>query len=154
MTAKLSIPALLCGLGLLLLALIIGIDAMNMRVPAVHAKVGPRMFPILISCGMAIAGLLTLVSAKRGDFQEAEGDTDWCAVGIIAAGLIAHLNLLKPLGFIPAGIILFMAVVYGFGSRAYLRDGIIAVVLVSVVYVAFTRLLGLQLPPGIFKGLV
>lgn len=153
MTTRLPLAGVLIGLGLLIAAAVIGWDAMNMRIPPVHAKVGPRVFPILVSCGLAIAGLLTLLSARRGEFPDAEGDTDWRAVGIMAAGLVLQLNLLKPLGFIPAGIILFMSVTIGFGSKAYVRDLIIATVVVTLAYVCFTRFLGLQLPPGIFKGI-
>jgi putative tricarboxylic transport membrane protein len=154
MTKKMPVAGLLIGLGLVITAAVIGYDAMNMRVPPIHAKVGPRVFPILVACGLALAGALTLLSARRGDFPEAEGDTDWTALGIIAAGLIVHWNILKPLGFIPAGIVLFLAVSTAFGSRAFLRDAIIAVALVTVTYFGFTRALGLQLPPGILAGLI
>jgi len=81
-------------------------------------------------------------------------DTDWGAVAVIAAGLVLQINLLKPLGFVPAAVILFMSVTFAFGSRRFLRDGLVAVILAFVTYLAFTRLLGLQLPPGILKGLL
>jgi putative tricarboxylic transport membrane protein len=154
MGKSLPVAGVLVGLGLLIVAAVIGWDAMNMRVPPVHAKVGPRVFPYLVSSGLAIAGLLTALSAKRGGFPDAEGDTDWRAFLVISAGLVLQLNMLKPLGFIPAGIVLFMSVAIGFGSRAYMRDLFVAIVVVALTYIGFTRLLGLQLPPGIFKGLL
>lgn len=145
---------LLIGLGLLLLAGVIGLDAAGMDVPRIHAKVGPRVFPVIVSCGLAISGLLTILTARRGDFPVAEGDTDWRAVAIMGAGLVLHLNVLKPLGFIPAGVILFMSVTLAFGSRNYGRDCLVGVVLASLAYFGFTKLLGLQLPPGLLKGLI
>ncbi len=154
MTRKWSLAGLGIGLGLFILAAIIGFDVAHMRVPPVHAKVGPRVFPVIVSCGLALAGLFTVLTARRGDFQEAEGDTDWRAVAFIAAGLVLQLNLLKPLGFIPAGFILFMSVVLAFGSKNYLRDSAIALAVVTVTYFLFTRFLGLQLPPGVLKGLI
>ena len=63
--------------------------------------------------------------------------TDWKSVGIIVAGLIAHMNLLKPLGFVPAGLILFMSVAFAFGSRRYGRDTIVGLLLVLFAYVGF-----------------
>ena len=76
------------------------------------------------------------------------------SVAIIVAGLIAHMNLLKPLGFVPAGLILFWSVAFAFGSRRYGRDVIVGLLLALFAYVGFTYGLGLQLPPGILKGLL
>ena len=153
MTRTQSVAGILIGLGLLIFAGVIGFDAATMRVPQVHAKVGPRIFPIIISVGLAIAAVLTLLKARAGDFPEAEGETDWTAVGMIAAGLVIHMNILKPLGFIPAGVVLFMSVVLGFGSRSYLRDLGVAIAMVTTAYLGFTRYLGLQLPAGILGWL-
>lgn len=143
----------LIGLGLLTVAAIVGYDAMTMRVPPIYAKVGPQVFPSVVACGLALAGLLTLREARRGKLHQVDGETDWRAILIMAAGLLIHLNLLKPAGFIPAGIILFMSTAFGFGSRSYMRDFIIAVLTVSAAYFCFTQFLGLQLPPGLLKGL-
>ena len=149
-----SVAGLAIGLGLLAVAALIGFDASTMHVPPVHAKVGPTIFPIAISCGLAIAGAVTIWQSRAGgSFPSAEGDTDWLAVAVIAAGLIVHMNLLKPAGFVPAGIVLFMCVAFAFGSRSFARDALVAVAVVLVTYFGFTRLLGLQLPPGILAGL-
>jgi putative tricarboxylic transport membrane protein len=144
-----SVAGLLIGFGLLIAAAVIGYDAASMRVPPIHAKVGPRVFPILVSCGLAVAGALLMLRARAGDFGEAEGATDWRAVGIMSGGLILHMNLLKPAGFVIAGIVLFLSVTLAFGSRRLLRDGVTAAGVTVAAYLAFTRLLGLQLPPGI-----
>jgi putative tricarboxylic transport membrane protein len=42
-----------------------------------------------------------------------------------------------------------MAVTYAFGSRQYLRNLVIAILLAVLVYIGFTRGLNLQLPPGV-----
>jgi putative tricarboxylic transport membrane protein len=72
---------------------------------------------------------------------------------MIVLGLILHLLLLKPLGFVLAGLILFMSVAFAFGSRRLLRDALIGLVLTSLAFVGFSKGLGLQLPPGILAGL-
>ena len=145
---------LLIGLGLIAIAAVIAMDAMNMRVPPVHSKVGPRVFPYLVSCGLALSGAAIAWQAWNRSFLVEAQETDWGAVAIVAAGLVLQINLLKPLGFVPAAIILFMAVTFAFGSRRFLRDGIVAIILAILTYLAFTRLLGLQLPAGILKGLL
>ena len=62
--------------------------------------------------------------------------------------------LIERAGFIIASAVLFVCVAYGFGSRRYLRDGIIAILLAIVVYIGFTRGLSLPLPAGVLKGIL
>jgi putative tricarboxylic transport membrane protein len=64
------------------------------------------------------------------------------------------MNLLRPVGFVPAAMVLFLSVTFAFGSRSFLRDGIVALVLALVAYLGFTRLLGLQLPAGLLQGII
>ena len=146
------------GLGLVALASVIGLETMQMQVPPSYARVGPQIFPYIIAIGMAITGAHIAWKSYRGEDHVAEiedaGPVDWKAVGIIMAGLIAHMNLLKPLGFVPAGLILFWSVAFAFGSRRYGRDIIVGLLLALFAYVGFTYGLGLQLPPGILKGLL
>jgi putative tricarboxylic transport membrane protein len=146
------------GLGLIAIASVIGFETMQMQVPPSYARVGPQIFPYIIAIGMAITGAHIAWKSYRGEDEVIEiedvGPTDWKAVAIIAAGLIAHMNLLKPLGFVPAGLILFWCVAFAFGSRRYGRDIIVGLLLALFAYVGFTYGLGLQLPPGILKGLL
>ena len=144
------------GLGLIAIASIIGFDTMQMQVPPSYARVGPQIFPYIIAIGLTVTGArIAWKSYRGGDEVTNEVEpTDWKSVGIIVAGLIAHMNLLKPLGFVPAGLILFMSVAFAFGSRRYGRDALIGFLLVLLAYVGFSYGLGLQLPPGILKGLL
>ena len=158
MTTKQTIAGagLAIGLGLIAIASVIGFDTMQMQVPPSYARVGPQIFPYIIAIGLAITGAhIAWKSYRGGDevIDEVE-PTDWKSVGIIVVGLIAHMNLLKPLGFVPAGLILFMSVAFAFGSRRYGRDAIVGFLLVLFAYLGFTYGLGLQLPPGILKGLL
>jgi putative tricarboxylic transport membrane protein len=144
------------GLGLIAIASVIGFDTMQMQVPPSYARVGPQIFPYIIAIGMAVTGAhIAWKSYRGGDevIDEVE-PTDWKCVGIIVLGLIAHMNLLRTLGFVPAGLILFMSVTFAFGSRRYGRDALIGFLLVVFAYLGFTYGLGLQLPPGILKGLL
>ena len=146
------------GLGLIALASVIGFDTMQMQVPPSYARVGPQIFPYIIAIALAITGAHIAWKSYRGEDEIAEIDeaqpVDWKAVGIIMAGLIAHMNLLKPLGFVPAGLILFWSVAFAFGSRRYGRDVLVGLLLVLFAYAGFTYGLGLQLPQGVLKGLL
>jgi putative tricarboxylic transport membrane protein len=149
MTSRVSIAGVLISMGLVIAAMVIGYDAFSMRVPPIHAKVGPRVFPIIVSCALAVAGAFLLWRAGTGRFAEEEAETDWGAVGIMAAGLVLHMNLLRPAGFIISGIVLFLSVTLAFGSQRYMRDAIVAVLVVTAAYMGFTKFLGLQLPAGL-----
>ncbi len=153
-----SKAGLAIGLGLIAIAAIIGLDTSQMQVPPTYARVGPQIFPVVITIGLTLAGAALMWNALRGrangDEFSANEETDWKAVALIGAGLVAHMNLLRPLGFVPAGIVLFLCVTIAFGSRRYLRDLAVGAVLVLAAYVGFTRGLGLQLPPGILRGLI
>lgn len=158
MNTKQSISGagLAIGLGLIAIASVIGFDTMQMQVPPSYARVGPQIFPYIIAIGLALTGAhIAWKSYRGGDevIDEVE-PTEWKSVGIIVLGLIAHMNLLKPLGFVPAGVILFLSVAFAFGSRRYGRDVIVGFLLVLFAYVGFTYGLGLQLPQGILKGLL
>jgi putative tricarboxylic transport membrane protein len=146
------------GLGLIAIASVIGFETMQMQVPPSYARVGPQIFPYIIAIGMAITGVHIAWKSYRGEDDVAEiedtGPTDWKSVAIIIAGLIVHMNLLKPLGFVPAGLILFWSVAFAFGSRRYGRDVLVGLLLALFAYVGFTYGLGLQLPPGILKGVL
>jgi putative tricarboxylic transport membrane protein len=99
--------------------------------------------------------------------------TDWRALAMIGLGLVVQILLIDPRdapfgldhvfaslgspladvitaisGFIPTAAFLFLCVAIGFGSRRYLRDAIIGILLATVAYVGFVHALGLSLPPG------
>jgi putative tricarboxylic transport membrane protein len=146
------------GLGLLGFAAVIGFDTARMQVPPTYARVGPQVFPIVIAAGLALAGLLIAWTSRSGRgvalHASTHGQTDWRAVALICAGLLLHLNLIRPLGFVPAAAILFMSVALAFGSRRYFRDALIAIALALVTYAGFVHGLGLQLPAGLLSAVV
>ena len=148
-----SAAGLAIGLGLLALAAVIGFDTARMQVPPTYAKVGPQVFPTIVTAGLALVGaLIALSSRAKPIVEEATGGTDWRAVAIICGTLIVHLNILKPIGFIPASAMLFFAVAFAFGSRRYLRDATIALALAVTVYIGFVHGLRLRLPAGVLAG--
>ena len=154
MTRHLSGANLAIGLGLILVGLVIAFDASRMQIAPAYARVGPHIFPYLVSIGLVLTGAALAWQAFRPQPASEQEATDWMAVAVIAAGLVAHLNLLRPAGFVPAAIVLFMCVAYAFGSRSYVRDLIVAVGLALAAYIGFSYGLGLQLPPGLLKDIL
>jgi putative tricarboxylic transport membrane protein len=147
---------LLVGLGVAAIGVFIAAETSQITVAPIYAKVGPGAIPYLVAGGLILLGLLFAGSAVRrpaAAAQPAEA-SDWRPLVIISVGLIVQLLLIERVGFIIASAVLFFCVAYGFGSRSYLRDVIIAILLAIAVYIGFTRGLNLPLPAGVLKGIL
>jgi putative tricarboxylic transport membrane protein len=162
------------GLGIAALGVFILVETGAIKVAPVYAKVGPRDIPILVGAILALLGLLLawqgwrakprpqldppMVMDAPGSLLDAPGTggsgPDWMPLAAIAVGLIQQILLFESAGFVPTAAILFFCVAFGFGSRRYLRDIVIAIVLAIVAYVGFVHVLGLNLPAGFLGGVL
>ena len=145
------------GLGLLVLAGIIWFDTERMQVPPNYSAYGPQIFPYIAVVALIALALFLLwqTAVGRPDAVKPEAEhSDWLGVIAITVGLLSQYFLIETLGFVLSAAFLFFAVAWGFRSRRYLRDIIVALVLSLLTYLIFTKMLNLQLPPGIFKGVL
>lgn len=146
------------GLGVAALGVFIAVETSQITVSPAYAKVGPGVIPDLVAGGLILLGLAFAAQAWRSAAPTpapAPAETsDWRALVVASIGLIVQMLLLETAGFVIASAVLFGCVAYGFGSRRYLRDALIALLLAVVVYVGFTRALHLQLPAGLLKGIL
>jgi putative tricarboxylic transport membrane protein len=164
MKSESRLPEILLGLGLVALGLFFAIETTDIRVAPIYAKVGPTVFPWIVAGALIVLGLLFAVQAWRHRQHDPSPGpipgqgypatppapaSDWRALAVISAALLLQVVLLRSAGFIVTAAILFMAVTYAFGSRQYLRNLVIAILLAVVVYAGFTRGLNLQLPAGV-----
>src|SRR5687768_9060046 len=150
-------PEFLIGLGLLAVAAAVLWQTWTMPVSPMYSKVGPTVFPYMTAAGLAVLAVLLLVAAARGGWQpddEKGTPTDWKALGFVAAGLIANVLLIQPLGFTAAAVVMFVLVCHGFGSRHPLRDGLIALVLALAAYFGFARALGVNIGAGVIGNVL
>ncbi len=158
---KVSLGNLLVGLGVLALGAYFAYGAFSIEVAMSYARVGPRVFPFLVAAGLLVCGVLLCVQALRGGRADSEGGEDvdlsaapdFGAVGLLVVVLGVYVLVLERLGFVLASAILFWGVAFAFGSRSYLRDIVIGVVLSFITYLVFSKLLGLTLPAGVLEPL-
>ena len=152
------IGELIIGLGVAALGCFIAVETSQITVAPAYAKVGPGVIPYLVAGGLILLGLLFALQACRtaapAPPSTPAGPTDWWALAAISAGLAAQMLLLERAGFVIAAAVLFFCVAFGFGSRRFLRDGVIAILLAIIVYIGFTRGLNLPLPAGVLKGIL
>lgn len=139
------------GGGVLALGLFIAFETWRLPVAPMHAAVGPRLFPYLVATGLVLVGLALLREALAGHVaHEEEGglELDWRAVGLISAGLVAEMLLLRRAGWILAAALLYALAARAFGSGRPLLDAAIGLALAGATFVAFNYGLGLNLPAG------
>jgi len=115
---------------------------------------GPHVMPVLIAIGLGILAIGNLIEALRGNLparESADAKAVWLILGGLAL-LIAIIGLGG--GFILATTVLFVTTATAFGRRAVLTDLAIGLVLTTLIYLAFDRLLTLSLPAGPLERLL
>ena len=158
MRARVHPGELLISLALLALGSFVVYETGSIAETQGYAQIGPRLFPYIVGLGLALCGAVLGAQAIFGGWrnvpldQEGHDRPDWIAFGIISAGIVLHMIVIGWAGFVVAGVLLFVLVARGFGSRKLIRDAIISVLLAVIVYFLFTRALGLKLPAGPFLG--
>jgi putative tricarboxylic transport membrane protein len=124
--------------------------------------VGPKFFPIAIGTGLVVLAVILAVAIPRGSRGEADAGedvdpnapSDWRTVGLLVALFVATMLLVEPLGWPITGTVLFAGAATILGSRHYIRNLAIGVVLGVGSFYAFYSGLGISLPAGILDGIV
>jgi putative tricarboxylic transport membrane protein len=128
----------------------------------VRGPVGPAAVPIVVGGLLVIVSFFLALDIKRGGRGEPEGGedielgggTDWRTVALLAAAFLSNAFLIEPLGWPLSGAILFWGCAFALGSRHYVRDVAIALVLGVGSWYLFVLGLGISLPVGILEGIL
>jgi len=146
--AGIVIAALLAGLAAVLVW-----DARGLQVATMYGM-GPEAMPVVVACGLALLAIGNFVDAVRGKFPARES-ADPLPVGLILIGLALLIGIIGfGGGFILATSALFVTTSAAFGRRAIMVDSVIALVMSTLIYLAFDRLLTLSLPTGPLERLL
>ena len=127
-----------------------------------RGPVGPGAVPIVVGGLLVIVAVFLALDVARGGRGEPEGGedvelaggSDWRTVLMLAAAFVANALLIEPLGWPISGAILFWGSAFALGSRHYVRDAVIAVVLGVGSWYLFVLGLNTSLPVGILKGIL
>lgn len=156
--AELGIAALLGVAGVVVLW-----DASRITVPySVSDVVGPKTMPVIIGSLLVVSAVLLAVNVLRGGSGQAEeGEdvdlshpTDWKTVLPLIGFFVLNIVLIDPLGWVLSGTIMFWGSVWSLGSRHYVRDGLVSLVLAVGTFYGFYLGLGIHLPAGILAGIL
>ena len=122
-----------------------------------YAGIGPNFMPGVVAAGLIGCGLWLLYEVASGGWRARPPDDAAergehpflpSAFGWVSAGLFAQMALIHNAGFVLAAAVLFGCVARGFGSRRWLRDGAIGLLLGLAVFLFFVRFLNVNLPAG------
>lgn len=168
----LIVPGLMLVIGV---ALVVG--TVTMRVPDTATSPGPQVFPAIVAAlVLVIAVLLALDVLRKPEAATVEiaqradpGDVDdldldgepverrptsnrRALLGALGT-VVVFIAALTPLGWLLAGAVLFWGIARALGSRRPVFDVFLALAISSIVQLAFSAGLGLNLPPGILEGI-
>ena len=150
---RIDIAGVVIALVLAALACVLVWDSRQLQATTMYGM-GPEVMPVVIAIGLGILAIGNLFDALRGNLPARES-ADPRAVLLILAGLallIAIIGLGG--GFILATSALFVTTSAAFGRRAIVADSAIALVMTTLIYLAFDRLLTLSLPSGPLERLL
>ena len=141
------------ALALAALAAVLVWDARQLQTTTMYGM-GPEAMPVVIAVGLGLLAIGNLVDALRGNLPPRES-ADPKSVWLILAGLALLIAIIAfGGGFILATSALFVTTSAAFGRRAILADSAIAIVMTTLIYLAFDRLLTLSLPTGPLERLL
>lgn len=142
------------GIAVLLLSVFYFVGLPGISGDEGYAGLSPRFMPTLVAIGLAVCGAVLTWQGIRGGFRNMpEEDAElpgaphnfrgflW-----VAAGLVANMALIGTLGFVLASTLLMICVARGYGSRRFLRDGLIGLCITLPMWALFNFLLGINLP--------
>ncbi|EHL97881.1 hypothetical protein HMPREF9946_03889 [Acetobacteraceae bacterium AT-5844] len=153
-------PDLAVGVFVLLLGALCLWQASIIPTTPLYAQVGPKFVPYLVGGLVALLGAGLVIQALRGGWSaemeevQTAPPTNWRALGLVGAGLVANLVLIDWLGFVFAATAQFVLVAAGFGSRHLLRDLLIGFAVTLGAFLAFDKLLGVNIGAGILEGIL
>ncbi|AKK28347.1 tripartite tricarboxylate transporter TctB family protein [Mycobacterium sp. EPa45] len=124
--------------------------------------VGPKFFPLIIGVAALLLAVILAVAIPRGSKGEAdagedidpEAPGDWRTVGLLIALFVAMILLVNLLGWVIMSALFFAGAATILGSRHYVRNLIVGVVLALASFYAFYSGLGIPLPAGILDGIL
>ncbi len=148
------------SLGVLVLGALVLAGAWSLPAGGGYAQVGPGVVPRIVGGVLLLLGAMLLREALTGGYRGVDEEAevhlpmDWRAFGWVTAGIIVYGLLVERAGFLIASTILFVAVARGFSSRRWLSNAAIGLAIAAFIFAVFNYGLGLQLPPGVLRGIL
>jgi putative tricarboxylic transport membrane protein len=155
-----AVPDLVMGMAVTALGLLTAWLTWVIPVTPVYAVVGPKLVPAVVAAALVVFGVLLCASALRGGWsadipEVAEaGPPNLVALGWLCGGMLLNLVLIVPFGFSIGAAAQFVCTARAFGSRAPLRDAVIALAVSLGAFFLFVEALGVNIGAGVLEGAI
>jgi putative tricarboxylic transport membrane protein len=142
---------LLMSIGVLALGAATLMHIRQLGGPRGYEQLGPRLFPYFIGGALVLFGLLLAYQVFTGGWRNLPPEKtrldkpDWPAFAVITSALVLHMAIIGSVGFVLASTLLYLLTARAFGSRAWLRNAVIGLLLSTGAFYLFTVGLGLHL---------
>lgn len=128
----------------------------------VRGPVGPAAIPLVVGALLLVVSIFLALDIRRGGRGEPEGGedvelggrSDWRTIAILVAAFAFNALTIESLGWAISGAVLFWGCAFALGSRHYVRDAVIALVLSVGTWYLFVLGLGVSLPVGVLRGIL
>ncbi len=145
----------LFGIGMLLVGIAVIISASRIPTGFSYDAVGPTVFPTIIGAGFVVSAFLVILESVRvAPARDDHIPIDLRPVIVISAAVLLEAFFIKKLGWVPMAATVFMAGSWAFGDRRIVLNGVIGLAFAALILVAFSWVLGLDLPLGVFENLL
>lgn len=149
------------GVGVVGVAIGMGVGANMIPGNAGYGGVGPSFLPWLCAVVLAVCGLWLIWEAMTGGYRKAgeAGGSDRADIGPfvwVSAGLLLNAGLIEHIGFIVSCTLCFTLAVQGLrraqgqantlSGKALSKDAVIGLLISAPVFWAFTQFLAINLP--------
>jgi putative tricarboxylic transport membrane protein len=147
------------GIGVLVLAVALGVGAIGITSESGYAGIGPNFLPWVVSGALLICGMFLVFEARTGGFRDMEdpvGDTPyWPGFVWMSTGLLVNAALITTIGFIFSCTLCFVLASRGLrsaqggtgdGLKSWVTDAVVGLVIAAPVYWMFTQFLAINLP--------
>jgi hypothetical protein len=109
-------------------------------------RMGPGFFPAVIGGLLLCLGLVIAADGARRPSAETWGPVPWRAVMLIPAGLVLFGLVMRPLGLLPALLLLCLCAALGSGRMSPARMALVTLGMTALCIGIFSFGLGIGLP--------
>jgi putative tricarboxylic transport membrane protein len=147
------------GVGVVLLAIGLGVGAIDISSDSGYAGVGPNFLPWLVSGALLLCGGFLLYEARSGGFRDMEEPLGehpyWPGFVWMSVALMVNAALITTIGFIFSCTVCFVLAARGLrnaqhdadqGMKSWISDAVIGFLIAAPVFWMFTQFLAINLP--------